>query len=489
MLSDMSTGFLPKPLRFSLTLWSAWWRALAPLRPACSRTVTFLWLAAILAALCIRPDLAGVTSLLRALSLRRCCYYSLLHFFHSRGLNLETLTRLWCQGLWRLLPRHILRVGSRPVVVVDGLKRPKEGLKMPGVKSLHQESGCNSKAEFIMGHSIQAVALLVNGAATAFALPVAARIHEGVVWSNRDRRSLLDKLGALLLALPWPEPITVVADAYYAAGKFARRLLKAGDHLVTRVRSNAIAFFPAAPAKSKRRGRPKKYGRKTHLRDWFRLKARFTQAPSPVYGDQRVQLLYYTRDLLWRPLGSLVRFVWVVHPSRGRLVLLCTDLTMNPLDIIRLYGWRFKIEVGFKQAIYTLGTYAYHFWMQAMTPIRRGGGNQHLHRKSESYRQGVRRKLAAYECHIQLGLLAQGVLVYLSVRARCLCWYCANHYLRTVTFQRSPSEAVVGHALRNTWSDFLAFSPLAVPLKIFLAPKLTSHYRSASELSELDTAA
>ena len=39
-----------------------------------------------------------------------------------------------------------------------------------------------------------------------------------------------------------------------------------------------------------------------------------------------------------------------------------------------------------------------------MTPIHHGGGNQHLHRKSPSYRQGVRSKLAAYERHIQLGL-------------------------------------------------------------------------------------
>ncbi len=50
----------------------------------------------------------------------------------------------------------------------------------------------------------------------------------------------------------------------------------------------------------------------------------------------------------------------VIHPSRGRLVLLCTDLGMAPLDIIRLYAWRFKIEAGFWQAIHTVGAYERH---------------------------------------------------------------------------------------------------------------------------------
>jgi hypothetical protein len=446
-------------------------------------------LVVVLAAMTVRTDLAGVTSLVRSHWLRAHCYPRLLYLFHAPALDLPKLIRTWTALVARLFARRLVRVNGRPVLLADGLKAPKEGTKMPAVKSLHQESAGNTKPTFIMGHSCQAVALLVQAVGGCLAVPLACRIHEGLVFSNRWRRTLLDKLVGLLFDLGWETCFYLIADAYYASRKVALPLLAQGHHLVSRLRATATAYEPAAPSAARRRGRPKCYGPKLKLRDLFRRDEGFVTAPSPVYGEQGITLRYRCLDLLWRPLGRLVRFVLVDHPTRGRLILLCTDTTLEALTIIQLYGWRFKIEVSFKQAIHTVGTYAYHFWMKDMIPLRRGDGNQYLHRRSDRYRAHVRRKLAAYERHIQIGLIVQGLLHFLAVFHHRTVWRFFGSWLRTMNPAVAPSELVVAHALRNSFPDFLLSLPKSNRLKKFLLPKLAPERCPNMCLSQLDQAA
>ena len=127
----------------------------------------------------------------------------------------------------------------------------------------------------------------------------------------------------------------------------SKALLKQGHHLLSRVRSNAVAYEPAEPPKGKRkRGAPKRYGKKIKVTSLLSDPRSMQEAPSPVYGEDKVMLRFRVRDLLWRPAGQLVRFVAVIHPNRGALVLMCTDLTLDPIDIIRLYGLRFKSSIA-----------------------------------------------------------------------------------------------------------------------------------------------
>jgi len=455
-------------------LWIQWWNLTCQLRSACARTRTFLWMSLCLAGMTVRRDLLGVTSIVRALGLEPACYDRLLDFFHSAALDLNKLTRAWCALVFRLDP-GILRVNGRPVLVGDGIKVAKAGRKMPGVKKLHQQSESNHKAEYIFGHSCQAVAVLTQALSSVFALPLACRIHEGTVFSNRDQRTLLDKMILLLDSLGLQQPFYFVADAYYASGKIVRGLLAHENHLVTRVKSNSVAFFPATPPPPNRprpKGRPAKYGKKIKLATLLKDVDRLQEAPSPVYGEKGVTLRFRTADLLWRPVGILVRFVVVLHPQRGAILLMCTDLTLPALDVIRIYGLRFKIEVSFKQALHVIGAYAYHFWMAAMTPLRRVSGNQHLHRKAEDYRNAVRRKIAAYHRHIQLGLIAQGLLQILSATQPKMVWRSFGSWIRTVRPGLAPSEQVVAIALRNTLPEFLATAVKTSILVKFIRDRL-----------------
>src|SRR3989338_2473466 len=247
----------------------------------------------------------------------------------------------------------------------------------------------------------------------------------------------------------------LVADAYYASRKVIRPLLQAGHHLVTRARINTVAYLPVEPPLKRRAGRPKFFGEKFRLPDIAADQSLLRDPPSPIPGEAHVTIRFGCFALLWRPVGHLVRFVIVDHPLRGRIVLMTTDTDIDPLDVLVLYSHRFKIETGFRQAIHVLGAYAYHFWMQAMDPIRLRSGNQHLHMKSPEYRQQIRRKINAYHLHVQLGCIAQGLLLHLALNHGAAVWKHFRSWLRTMDPSRPPSELVVAYSLRDTVLEFL----------------------------------
>jgi len=277
----------------------------------------------------------------------------------------------------------------------------------------------------------------------------------------------------MIKSLGLSEKFYLVLDAYYASRGILSQVLKDGSHVVSRLRKNAVAYLPAPKVnEAKGRGRPRLYGKKVKLRDFFGDQALFKAIKSPFSGESGTVLQYACLDLLWKPIRGLARIVLVVHPTKGKWILIGTDLNLDPIKMIELYGLRFRIELCFKQAIYQVGAFAYRFWLRAMKRNSRRSGNMYLHRATEEFRNRVLKKIAAYELHVQLGLIALGLLQYLSLQFSKCIWRTFGSWLRTMNSSTNPSEQVVAMAMRNTFPEFLAGLPRTHKLRKFLKGKV-----------------
>ena len=184
----------------------------------------------------------GVTSIVRALNLDARYHNTLIDHFHDSAVKLDRLTALWTQVVLRLFPQP-LRVGGRCVLVGDGIKIPKcgqdaGGQKAPGISSPKQ---CQAR---IHHGALAAGGEPARSGRLQLLRRAARRAHPqgtGVVQS-RSPHPARQNAPRLLSIAAVEQPFYFVADAYYAAHKIVAGLLKQNNHLLTRMKSNAVAY-------------------------------------------------------------------------------------------------------------------------------------------------------------------------------------------------------------------------------------------------------
>jgi hypothetical protein len=448
-----------------MILWRQWLFLVNQLEEAFSRKKTFFWFIMILIGFTIKFDAIGVTSLARGIGLLPCYYTSMLNFFNSTSVNLEALTSLWVRLVFKYCT-GIVTVNGRYILAGDGIKIGKEGKKMPGVKWLHQESDSNSKAEYIMGHNIQALCVLARFFGTCFAVPLAGRIHEGIRYHYKDNRTLLDKMVELMMEISVPHACYLVLDKYYSSGRFIKQLISRNIHIVTMMKTNAVGYEAMPDEETKKRGRPKKYGKKIKLFDLFKQDIFYSVAT--VSG---IKIAYHRVELFWKPLGCIVQFVLTRHPTRGNAIVMSTDLSADPVSLMMIYGLRFKIEVFFKQAVHTVGAFLYRFWLKSMTRNNRKSGDQVLQFSSKKFKKSVAKKIRSYHLFIQAGFIAHGLLQYLSMHHHQTVWKHFGTWIRTIRSNALPSEMVVAKSLTSGYFEFLVDDQNNPILKKFIREK------------------
>ena len=436
--------------------------AIMSFRRCFSRKLAFHWFVIAIMGFIVRGDKLGITSFIRELNLDPKFYVTFLHFFRSSAWNLDTLTRQWIKLVTESV--DIQKVDGANILIADGVKQSKEGRKMPGVKKLHQESENSGKPEYIFGHMFGVVGILAGNQSKLFCIALSASVQDGVskirefvdptALSVSHVVQVITQAGKIATQIG---PSLILLDRYFLSVPALKKALEFVDELgnpllqiVTKAKKSVVAYA-MPPAYSGRGPHPKK-GHSIKLKNLFvTQRTSFVTAKVFLYGELQ-EISYYSVDLLWgQKYYRKLRFVLVSY-NGVHSILASTSLTLCPLKIIELYGYRFKIEVGFKELKQTIGAFAYHFWSKSMPRL-----NKYVKVINESAlaaitnhgaRENLVKTLKATEGYVCMAMIAMGLLQIISLKFSEELNSSSFRWLRTKT-NEIVSETTVAYFFRK----------------------------------------
>ncbi len=434
-------------------------RALKHFRPVFSRKSTWLIFCLVILGFLGSPEVIGVSSFCRFWGFGDAAYNSILHFFRSTGWSLSMLIAYW--GSFVLSQNLTVTINGRAVLLGDHTAVPKDGCRMPGVVSLRQQSETQSKPSYFRGHCFGAIGLLIGSLYSPFCLPIALGLHQGFLHIGEDKKkkSTRQTMGtrmvdmAINFAVRHNIPSILVPDAFFptgavfklAASVLCQELQQPMVTLIVRAKKNFVACFEAERPEKRGPGRPAVYGTKVKLTEMFDWKHLFSTVTCPIYGKME-EVSIMSADLLWRPAGSLIRFVFAVT-SRGQIILMCSDLTMSPVDVLELYCSRIRVEIMFDMLKNLIGAFCYRFWTKKLPKSsRKPLKNKKLKKPAAESINTVRSCWEACERFVMLGVIALGLLELIALKFSSTIWEHYDGYLRTRS-RDLPSERTVKYVI------------------------------------------
>ena len=437
------------------------------------------WFVIIVIGFMDRQDQRGVTSIIGGLRLEPKVYHSMLHFFRSRAYKVVELYERWVEVALKYA--MMIEIRGRLVLLGDHIKIAKEGRQMPCVQVQQQSSENSGKAEYIEGHCFGQISGVMSNGVESRAIGLRAEIQESAAKTGGADTLIAQmvKLGGEVTKSAKRRTIEVL-DGYFCSGttfyaadevvdEQGNRMLE----IVTRAKSNTVAYRDPVANDNAKAGRPRKYGEKVKLKDVFTDKTvNFESTQMEIYGKIK-EVQYLCRDLFWKPANRKIRFVWA-KTGAGSIVLMSSDRKLTSKEIITLYSLRFKIESGFDDQKNDMGTFAYHFWTDAL-PKRKKNNDTPVPLDDKSLQKFNDSKNAIHSW-VCLNIIATGILSFIAFSHNSIIWNHFPGFIKTVS-SRIPSVATTKLAFSHLFHALLpslhalnsfAFIPDLQRLSVFL---------------------
>ena len=295
---------------------------------------------------------------------------------HSMCRSLCSFTRFLGENKWSAQEAtqtalfeffQTLRITVRDVVfiIVDDTLAKKTGKKIPGC-GWHKDHAQNMANVF--GHQWVLSALLCK----EFLLPLWAKLYHPK--GTRGCGPFCTKIALAqkiirTLVLPIPCKVYVLADSWYWAKTLAQVCRKCGYHMISQLKSNSVLWIR---------------GNKTNVTRLLDLASSYREVSLSVYGKTKtLRIGKFIGDI--KGLGK-VAVVVVKEKRKKPIYLVCTNIHLPAVYVIKYYAKRWKIEQMIKDLKQRLGFGDYQV-----------------------------RDLQAIQRHVALVLLSYFVLIFLKI--------------------------------------------------------------------------
>lgn len=230
---------------------------------------------------------------------------------------------------------------------LDSTFAQKTGKKFDGVASFFDHSSKPNTPKYIWAHCIFILASLFRINGKWFCLPLLSSIwfrKKTIEEQKLDEEftPMLEKAVAMVLSVKacCKKKITVIADAFFSKSPFFAPLHEQGVFVLSRMRSDAVAYEPAAKPDKPGRGRPRKYGKKVKLRNL--LKTETTSLLTAAKNGFTKEFHFVVKDLLLKNFPVPVRIL-VIEDIKP-VILMSTNLGLDAKQMLEFYWGRFQIE-------------------------------------------------------------------------------------------------------------------------------------------------
>lgn len=261
-------------------------------------------------------------------------------------------------GLWKTLAMILVHCFCRNgtiTLALDDTLFHRSGRKVEGA-GYWRDAVRSTKAKIVYAWGLNLVVLTLQiqppWGGEPLGLPINMRLH------RKKKASLIELAEQMLDEVRQRLPqrrFRVVGDGFYAtlAGKEL-----AGIAIISRMKRNAELYDlpPASP--QKRRGRPRKKGRRLPCPEKMAGRARTWQKVKVRERGKIKPRLVHAREVLWYRVCRRPVLLVISRDPEGKEkddFFFTTDITMTPAEVIGMYADRWSIEDTFKYTKQYLG--------------------------------------------------------------------------------------------------------------------------------------